>query len=84
MNGIIFRRNDISAKAKGIYAFLIIYESPISKNDLGNFFKEGRDALNNAIKELIENDYIYIHSIRDNKGKFIGSEIRMTNEKESL
>lgn len=84
MKNTIFGRSDISARAKGIYAFLIDYEYSVSKNELSDYFKEGRDSINTAFKELVENDYVVIVNIRDDKGKYIGSEIRLLQEDEKI
>lgn len=76
----IFQSNKISARAKGIYAFLITNKEQIKKSDLSNYFKEGRDSLNTACNELIDYNIISIEYIRDEKGKFVGSYIKITEE----
>jgi len=80
LNNTIFGRSDISARAKGIYAFLLNHKYPISKKDLHNYFKEGRDSLSTAFNELVENDYVTIEKVRNEKGNFIGSEIHILKE----
>lgn len=73
----VFLREDISARAKGIYAFLLSYDKEINKNSLVLHFKEGRDSLSTAFKELVNNNYIAIVKKRDEEGKFAGSEIKI-------
>lgn len=79
MNYEIFKRDDISAKAKGIYAFLLTHGMPVNKGELLEFFKEGRDAMNSGIRELTDNGYVYIDIIRDEKGRFINMNLAIDN-----
>jgi hypothetical protein len=56
----IFRRHDISARAKGVYAYIMTLPNDwkIIKSDLHKHFKDGRDAINSAFTELEEAGYI--------------------------
>lgn len=69
----VLQRNDISARAKGIYAYLMSLPDDweIHKNELFQHFSEGRDALNHAFKELIEAGYIKAEK-QITQGKFSG------------
>lgn len=68
----IFKRNDISARAKGIYAYIMTLPDnwEIHKNELFSHFTEGRDSLNTAFKELIDNGYIKQEITRDEHNCF--------------
>lgn len=64
--------NRLSAKAKGILAYLLslpddwqIYESEISKH-----FADGIKSINSGIKELIKFDYIVREQTRGKVGRF--------------
>lgn len=72
----VFRDNSLSMKAKGL--LVQIYSLPddweYSVKGLTLLFSDGKDAVNNALQELIDHGYI-IRSQRTNKlGKFDGYE----------
>lgn len=71
-NGI-FRDQNISLKSKGLLGILLSLPNQwnLSIEGLTKITKEGRHAITNTIKELIENGYIERNQIR-NKGKFLG------------
>ena len=75
MSRSVFFRTDISAKAKGIYAFLINNKRPMSHKDLHIFFKEGRDAISSGLKELTEKNLVKLDYVRDEKGQFKGTKL---------
>ena len=56
----VLQRPDISARAKGLYAYLMTMPSgcKVIKSELHKHFKEGRDAINSAFTELEEAGYI--------------------------
>lgn len=66
------RRNDMSARAKGIYFYLMTLPKnwEIHKSELYTHFIEGRDALDTAFQELIDKGYIK-QEVRREKGKFV-------------
>lgn len=66
------RRADMSARAKGIYFYLMTLPKnwEIHKEELYTHFTEGRDALDTAFKELIEKGYIK-QEVKREKGKFV-------------
>ena len=66
------RRNDMSARAKGIYFYLMTLPKnwEIHKEELYTHFTEGRDALDTAFKELIEKGYIK-QEVKREKGKYV-------------
>lgn len=70
----IFQRSDISARAKGIYAYIMTLPSDwkIYKSELFSHFSEGKGALQTAFKELEDNGYIESFQERDERGKFAG------------
>ena len=71
-----FRRTDISARAKGLYAYMMTLPDDwkIHKSELYSHFTEGRDALDNAFKELISAGYVQYKKTRDDKNKITGHE----------
>lgn len=66
------RRPDLSARAKGVYAYLMTLPSDwrIVRSELTSHFTEGREAVETAFNELISLGYITKEVIRD-KGKFV-------------
>ena len=69
----LFKNKTISLKAKGLMAYLLSLPNDwnLSINGIVACSKEGRRAIGNTIKELINAGYIERNQIRD-KGKFIG------------
>jgi len=63
----IIRNNNISARAKGVYLYIMSLPPKWSLKlyDLPNHFSEGRDAIKKAFKELEENGYIAKKASRD-------------------
>lgn len=72
----VFRDNSLSMKAKGLLAQ--IYSLPddweYSVKGLTSLFSDGKDAVNNALQELIEHGYIIRTQKIDKLGKFDGYE----------
>ena len=66
------RRNDLSARAKGLYFYLMTLPDDwiIHKGELYSHFTEGRDALDNAFKELVTLGYITSKVVKE-KGRFV-------------
>lgn len=70
----VARRNDLSARAKGIYYYLatLPFGWELSQNELFSHFTEGRDALRTSFKELIDAGYVKEYPRRDDKGRLLG------------
>jgi hypothetical protein len=66
----LFQDANVSAKAKGLYAFLMTLPDDwkVRKASLHQFFKDGRDGIISAFDELIELGYIKSEELRDAKG----------------
>jgi ribosomal protein L40E len=66
----VFRRSDLSAKAKGLYAYLMTLPDDwiIRKQELYNHFLEGKAALDTGFKELETAGYINKRLLRDGHG----------------
>ena len=69
----IFRHKGISASATGLYCWLFSHDSKaeITITFICGHFKEGKDAINKKIKELINTGFLDRKEIRV-KGKFAG------------
>lgn len=69
----IFRAEGISAGATGLYCWLFSHDSNqmITKEFICGHFKEGKDALNTKLKELVNCGFLKLQEVR-NKGKFAG------------
>lgn len=67
------RRNDLSARAKGIHSYLMTLPGDwkLYKEELYQHFTEGRDAINTAFKELEKAGYIKKTRLKEN-GRFAG------------
>lgn len=76
-----FQNSSLSMQAIGLLAYLITLpvDWKIYKSELVNHFTNGRDAINNAFNELIENGYITCEKTRTEKGTF-GSNIYTVHE----
>jgi len=72
----ILRRKDISARAKGVFCYLMSLPDDwkLFRGELCTHFTEGRDAINATMKELIEKGYLVVAQHKDDEGKFIKSE----------
>lgn len=67
----ILRSNELSLKAKGLICYLLSHDEDfkIYKSSLSNHLKEGKDAINNAWKELKDAGYIESEKVTDDKGR---------------
>jgi hypothetical protein len=65
---------NLSFKATGLYAYLVSLPDDwkIKVEDLKNRKKDGRDAINAAILELIKEGYLYREKARNEKGQLRG------------
>jgi hypothetical protein len=72
----VFRRSDLSAKAKGIYAYLMTLPDDwiIRKQELYTHFTEGRAALDTGFAELETAGYVHKGWLRDDHGHIMGAE----------
>jgi hypothetical protein len=70
-----FHRKDLSARAKGIFGYLMTLPNDwkINRGELFTHFSEGEGALNSAFNELMEAGYIEAEQVKDG-GKFAGIE----------
>ena len=70
----LFKRNDVSARAKGIYAYIMTLPDnwKIYKSELYEHFSEGRDSIDKAFKELEKLGYITKERAKNKDGKFDG------------
>lgn len=68
---IALRDKNLSLKAKGLYAFManLPAEWDYTIAGLVAVLKEGRDAVLNAVNELIENGYLQRYRVRTAKGQ---------------
>ena len=75
----IFRRPDVSARAKGIYAYIMTLPDDwkLYKSELYTHFSEGRDAIDRAFKELETLGYIMMEKKKDEKGRYVGWDYRI-------
>jgi predicted transcriptional regulator len=69
----IFRHKGISATATGLYCWLFSHDSKteMTVSFICGHFKEGKDAINKRIKELIEAGFLVRVEVRKG-GKFAG------------
>lgn len=69
-----FKRKDLSARAKGILAYILTLPDnwQLYKNELYNNFTEGKYALDSAFSELEEKGYIHKEKSRNKEGLFTG------------
>lgn len=70
----IFKRNDISARAKGLYAYLMTLPDDwkVYKQEVFTHFTEGKNAMNTCFKELEKAGYISKEKSKNEKGQYIG------------
>tara|TARA_R100000734_G_scaffold4779_1_gene4250 strand:+ start:249 stop:1073 length:825 start_codon:yes stop_codon:yes gene_type:complete len=75
----IFRSKGISMQATGIYCWLFSHKPGhgISVSFIAGHFKNGRDAVNTALKELQDHGWLIKKEIRSN-GKYNGYELHLT------
>jgi predicted transcriptional regulator len=69
----IFRYKDISASATGLYCWLFSHEdkTEMTVQFICGHFKDGKDAINKRLKELIDKGFLVRKELR-NGGKFAG------------
>lgn len=69
MDNVFLRDKALSAKAKGIFAYLLSLPEnwQIRKSELQTHFTEGRDSINKGFKELVKKGYI-IENKKNGKG----------------
>lgn len=69
-----FRDEKLSARAKGVFAYIMTLPDnwTLHKKELYRHFKEGREAINTAFKELEDVGYITKQAKRDKSGKMSG------------
>jgi hypothetical protein len=72
----VFRRSDLSARAKGIYAYIMTLPDDwvICKQELYTHFAEGKAALDTGFKELEASGYINKRLLRDAHGHIMATE----------
>jgi hypothetical protein len=70
----VFKRNDVSARAKGLYAYIMTLPDDwkIYKQEIFTHFSEGKNALDSAFKELEKLGYITKEKTKNEKGQFVG------------
>jgi len=68
------RRDDISAKAKGLYAYIMTLPDDwkIYASELVKHFSDGKDSIASAFRELEAKGYITKVRVQDKSGKFGG------------
>jgi hypothetical protein len=72
----VFRRSDLSARAKGIYAYIMTLPDDwlVCKQELYTHFAEGKAALDTGFKELETAGYINKRLLRDGQGHITATE----------
>ncbi|WP_061313850.1 hypothetical protein [Clostridium botulinum] len=74
VSNVALRDNNLSLKAKGLYAliqsYITIEDYSLYKTTLQKVCKEGRDAFNGAWKELKDNGYLVQYKLKNNGGTF--------------
>tara|TARA_Y100000052_G_C2955075_1_gene89554 strand:- start:6072 stop:6902 length:831 start_codon:yes stop_codon:yes gene_type:complete len=75
----IFRSKGVSMQASGLYCWLFSHKSGhgISVSFIAGHFKNGRDAINTALNELIDHGFLEKKQLRS-KGKFSGYDLHLT------
>jgi len=76
------QRPDLSARAKGLYAYLMTLPDDwvIQREEIPRHFTEGRDAIDKAFKELVKLGYITLDIERDER-RFITKYAYTVHEK---
>lgn len=84
VNNEFIRDEKLSWKAKGIIIYLLSLPEDwnLHLSELANHAKDGRDATNNGIKELIENGYCRRTEVRDTNGTFAGYNYEISDTKD--
>ena len=84
VNNEFIRDEKLSWKAKGIIIYLLSLPDDwnLHLSELANHAKDGRDATNNGIKELIENGYCRRTEVRDTNGTFAGYNYEISDTKD--
>lgn len=74
VDNAVLRDETLSCKAKGLYCFLLSLPSSwtIVRKDLSKYFKDGRESVDSAFKELLEKKYIRQESFKNEAGQFQG------------
>jgi hypothetical protein len=72
----VFQRADLSARAKGIYAYIMTLPDDwlLCKQELYTHFAEGRSALDAGFRELEDAGYIKKRLLRDERGRIVATE----------
>ena len=72
ISNAILRSPELSAKAKGLYCFLLSLPPTwtIIRKSLTQYFKDGRESIDTAFKELMEAGYIRQETKRSESGQF--------------
>jgi len=72
----LFKDPTISARAKGILAYIMCFENhrDFNRYDLYDHFSEGRTAIDSGFNELRLKGYILQERLRDENGRFLGWE----------
>jgi len=78
---VIFRHKGISAAATGLYCWLFSHEAKteMTVQFICGHFKDGKDAINSRLKELIKSGFLVRKEIR-NGGKFAGYNYHLSDK----
>lgn len=76
ISNVFLRDENLSLKAKGFLALVMALPNDwdFSINGIVAIVKEGKTAIYSVIKELKENGYCKVDTIRDEKGKVVGND----------
>ena len=76
ISNVFLRDENLSLKAKGFLALIMALPNDwdFSINGIVTIVKEGKTAIYSAIKELKDNGYCKVETIRDEKGKVVGND----------
>lgn len=76
ISNMFLRDENLSLKAKGFLAMVMALPDgwDFSINGIVTIVKEGKTAIYSAIKELKDNGYCKVETIRDEKGKVLGND----------
>ena len=71
----LIQNKNLSAKAKGIIVYLLSLPDNwvVYKTELHNNFTDGKDSIRSGFDELVEAGYIVTVDVRDENGRFKGS-----------
>jgi predicted transcriptional regulator len=75
------RNNNLSLQAMGLHCYMMSLPDGWEFNmaDLKNRFKNGRDSISSAMKELIDSGYVLRKKNKDLLGKFAGYEYHVSD-----